>query len=85
MPSELDAVTIELCDYVRGQLIRDGAEEFDAARPLRQFGLDSFALIELLLYSESHFGVRLADSELTPENLGSIDAFARCICRKREA
>lgn len=69
----------ELCRFVREQLLPPGARGFDATSPLRDFGLDSFALIEILLYCETHLGARIPDSDLKPENLRDIASLARCI------
>lgn len=76
---ETAQIADELCGFVRGQLLPPGALEFNATSPLRDFGLDSFALIEILLFCESRFGARIPDSELKTENLRNIASLARCI------
>jgi acyl carrier protein len=43
------------------------------------FGLDSFSLVELLLFCERTFGVVVPESQLTHENLESIAALSRCL------
>jgi D-alanine--poly(phosphoribitol) ligase subunit 2 len=76
-------LTDELCEFVRGQLLTQRVEEFTPASALREFGLDSFALIELLLFAENNFGIHVPDTELTSDNLRSVEAFAQCLLRNR--
>jgi acyl carrier protein len=46
---------------------------------LAEAGIDSFSLVELLLFCERAFGVTVPESHLTHENLMSLAALARCI------
>ena len=39
--------------------------------------VDSAALLELLAWYESHFGIELAPAEITIDNLGSVALMAR--------
>lgn len=83
MELDLNHVTDRLCNFVRTELLPQGTDGVTPARPLRDLGLDSFALIELLLFSENQFGVRIPDAELVPDNLRNVEALARCIQRTR--
>ncbi len=56
----------------------DGAA-FDGHSPLAKAGIDSFALVELLLFCERVIGVRVPDSHLTGTNLTSMATLAACI------
>jgi acyl carrier protein len=47
--------------------------------------LDSLQLLRLVVQLEPWFGVNVDDSELTPENLGTIDRMAAFVQRKRKA
>ena len=46
---------------------------------MAQAGIDSFALVELLLFCERVLGVRVPDSHLTGNNLTSMATLANCI------
>jgi acyl carrier protein len=46
---------------------------------LSQAGIDSFALVELLLFCDRAIGVRVPDSHLTKANLNSMASLAGCI------
>ena len=44
--------------------------------------VDSTGILELVAYVEAEFGIRIADDELVPDNLDSIDRVASFIERK---
>ena len=71
-------VAEQLVDYARVNLVADGPA-FDVHTPLVQAGLDSFCIVELLLFAEGAFGVRVPESALTHENLTSLNSLAQCI------
>ncbi len=48
---------------------------YDELIPVRG-GLDSAALMELILWYENEFGLEIQQDELTIENFGTIDAMA---------
>jgi acyl carrier protein len=45
--------------------------------------VDSTGIMELVAYLEKTYGITVADDELLPENLDSIDTIASFIERKR--
>lgn len=47
--------------------------------------IDSMGVMELIHLLEKDFGLRVQDDEITEENLGSLDAIASYIARKRAA
>ena len=71
-------IAAKLCEFARTNFVADGAE-FDENSPLAKAGIDSFALVELLLYCERTFGVSVPDSHLTGKNLASVTTLANCI------
>jgi acyl carrier protein len=44
--------------------------------------IDSTGVLELVAFLEKDFGIKVADSELVPENLDSIDRLAAFIARR---
>jgi acyl carrier protein len=82
MTPQTDPKTIasQLCEFARTNFVADGAE-FDENSPLAKAGIDSFALVELLLYCERVIGVRVPDSHLTGANLTSMATLADCIAK----
>jgi acyl carrier protein len=71
-------IAVKLCDFARTNFVAEG-QEFDENSPLSQAGIDSFALVELLLFCERDLGVRVPDSHLTGANLVSMSSLASCI------
>ena len=45
--------------------------------------IDSTGILELIEFLESHFGVEVSDSEMVPENLGSISNLTKFVMSKR--
>jgi acyl carrier protein len=77
-PTDPRTIAEQLCQFARANFVADGAE-FDENSPLDQAGIDSFSLVELLLYCERTIGVRVPDSQLTRANLTSMATLANCI------
>ena len=71
-------IATRLCDFARTNFVAEG-QEFDENSPLSEAGIDSFALVELLLFCERDIGVRVPDSHLTGANLASMASLANCI------
>jgi len=44
--------------------------------------IDSTGLLELISFMERHYDIKLADDELIPDNLDSLDRLARFVFRK---
>jgi acyl carrier protein len=80
MATETDPkkIAARLCDFARTNFVAEG-QEFDENSPLSDAGIDSFALVELLLFCERDIGVRVPDSHLTGNNLASMANLANCI------
>ena len=68
----------QLCRFARENLVARGGC-FNEHSPLAEAGIDSFSLVELLLYSEQSFGVTVPESHLTHENLTTLSSLAHCI------
>ena len=46
--------------------------------------LDSLQILRMVIAFEGTFGIKVADGDLTPENLGSVQRLAALIARKQE-
>jgi len=47
--------------------------------------IDSTGVLELVEWLEEEFGIQIADEELIPENLDSVDLLAEFVARKTNA
>ncbi len=70
----------QLGQFARANLVAEGTVLEEQTR-FAEVGLDSFALVELLLFCERAFGVRVPDSHLTRENLASLASLAACVAQ----
>ncbi|MEZ4216983.1 MAG: phosphopantetheine-binding protein [Myxococcota bacterium] len=75
---DLDALTRFIFATLRDELLA-ASDGFTAQSDLVDAGLDSLAATQLLLAIEEHTGVWVDESVLTPENLASSEALARCV------
>ena len=57
---------------------------FDNSQSLLQTGIvDSTGILELVTYIEETYGIAIADEEMLPENLDSVDRIASYVTRKK--
>ena len=70
----------KLKSYIFQELIFiDDPEMFSENDDLLQAGLDSMAIMRLVLFIENEFGVVLPDNELTPENMQTLSRLGNWI------
>ena len=72
-----DTICNELCAFVSSHILAEGIE-LDKSTALNTIGVDSFSLIEIVLFIERQYGIILKDETLIPENLKSIETIAGC-------
>lgn len=72
-----------ITEFIEMNFVPDGAV-LDPSAPFEESGLlDSAATLELVLYLEERFEISVRDEEVTPENLGSVQAVVRYLERKQ--
>lgn len=49
----------------------------------KEIGLDSMSIIELILFIERKFNITIAEKDLIPDNLKSIDSIAICAIKNQ--
>ena len=74
-PSDLE----EKLAAMIGKELLDLPSEFDWDADLYRAGLDSMALMRLLILIENHFGLILTEADLSRENFASIRKLAALI------
>jgi diaminopimelate decarboxylase len=77
-----EAVAEALTAFVNTTIMASGR----SVRPDDDFelmGIDSMAMLKVLLFVEATFGFWMPDEDLVAENLASPRALARYICRRR--
>jgi acyl carrier protein len=64
-------------------LFREGAAEISDSDSLLDSGIiDSAGVLSLVIFLEETFAIRVADDEVLPENLDSIEKLTSYVCRK---
>jgi acyl carrier protein len=63
--------------------VADPSSLADDASLLDQGIIDSTGVLEIIMFLEDTFGFKVADSEMVPENLDSIDNIASFVAGRR--
>jgi acyl carrier protein len=75
-----DDITASLGRYIAAEILKDPARQLADDEPIISSGLvDSFSLVDLALFVESAFGVRIDDTELTAQVFDSVRELARLV------
>ena len=72
------SIANEICQFIKENLLAEGIS-LEILTELSSVGLDSFSLIEIVLFIERKYGVSLPDESLTPENTYSATTLAKCV------
>lgn len=77
--------TIEaLRQYIAGQILKDHNYALADDEPLISSGLvDSFSLVDLALFVEETFGIKLHDNELNASTFDTLSALASLVDSRR--
>ena len=67
-----------LCGFIQSNLVADGVV-VNGDTSLTQLGLDSFSIIEIVLFIERKYGLTLPDEALSQENIQSASTIAKCV------
>ena len=78
------ALKQQIRDFVTSNFyVADPKALEDGTSLLDQGIIDSTGVLEVIMFVESAFGVRVEDSEMLPENLDSIERIAAFVARKQ--
>ena len=81
----MNEIQTEVQSFVVDRFLLGNAAGLTASQSLLDSGvMDSTGVMELVLFLEETYSIKVADTELTPENLDSIDKIAGFVSRKRQ-
>jgi acyl carrier protein len=75
-----DEIINELSVYISNQILKQPKKKLGKDEPLISSGIvDSFHLVDLAMYVEEHFRVRLDDAELNADTFDTLAQLAELI------
>lgn len=80
----MEAAKKELCNYIAENILA-GEVAVEPDTVLSDIGVDSFSIIEIILFIERKFGVSIPHESLTPENFVSVNALVECMDNYKNA
>lgn len=72
------AISNSLITFIKENLLAENIN-ITSETSFESLGLDSFSIIEIILFIERKFGLELPDRALTKENVYSASALALCV------
>lgn len=70
-------IATRLCSFLSDNILAEGFE-VSSDTELSSIGVDSFSLMEVILFIERSLGIVLPAESLTPENIASVDSLSQC-------
>lgn len=76
----------KIAAFIASEILKDPDRAIDPAEPLISSGLiDSFSLVDLALFIEDTFGVRIDDAELTADVFDTLTQLSSLVDERRGA
>lgn len=73
-----------LSNYIAAEMLKQPRRQIAPTEPLISSGLiDSFSLVDLALFVENNFGVRIDDTELNADTFDTLEQLAALIRQRR--
>ena len=73
-----------LTEYIADQILKQPGRQIDPDEALISSGMiDSFSLMDLALFVEDNFGVRIEDNELNADTFDSLEALVILISSRQ--
>jgi acyl carrier protein len=75
---EIKEVETNIIHFLAVNILSENVS-FDAQSTLSDLGIDSFSIVEIILFIERKYGAIVPDSLLVPENFTTIHAIAKMV------
>jgi acyl carrier protein len=77
------SIETKIRDYIAENFMFGEASELGVDQSFLDKGIiDSTGILEIIMFLEEQFGIKVADSEMLPENLDSIGNIVRYVTKK---
>lgn len=74
----------QIRNFIQTEILKDPGHAIESDEPLISSGLiDSFSLVDLALFVEREFGVRIADAELSAEIFDTLEELTTLIKQRQ--
>ena len=75
---DTNTIIAEIKKYIETNIL-DSDIKIDANTVLPDAGIDSFSIVEIILFIERKYGVAITDDKLVPENFRTLTALAATV------
>lgn len=75
---QLEQVESDLIQFLITSILANEVE-LDVHMELKSIGIDSFSIVEIILFIERKYGVVLRDDQLLPEHFKTVHSIAQLI------
>jgi acyl carrier protein len=75
---EQQQIKEEIKKYIEKNILA-ASVKLDVATDLKNAGIDSFSIVEIILFIERKYGVTIPDDKLVPENFKTIESLAATV------
>ncbi|MBI5951680.1 MAG: acyl carrier protein [Chloroflexi bacterium] len=80
----MEEIITQLSNFIVTKILKQPKRVISATEPLISSGLiDSFSLMDVSLFVEDTFGVRIEDTELNADTFDSLEALAKLIMSRQ--
>jgi acyl carrier protein len=80
----MEEIITQLSNFIAAKILKQPNRVISATEPLISSGLiDSFSLMDVSLFVEDTFGVRIEDTELNADTFDSLEALAKLIMSRQ--
>jgi len=73
-------ISEDLLLFLKNNII-DVSVDVAPTTPLKSIGVDSFSVIELVLFLERKYSIKIQEKDMIAENFMSIEALTKCAIR----
>ena len=84
LPPDIERVAAALVGFINTQIMAPG-RSIGAADAFEDAGIDSMALLKILLFVETEFGIWVPDEDQVDEHIANARSLAEYLCRRASA
>lgn len=75
---EIQQIELDIIHFLETNIVNEKCS-IPADKPLRDIGIDSFSIVEIILFIERKYGKVIPDEQLLPENFKTVQAIAQLV------